>query len=78
MKDLVFNENIKIGEMLKCECVDMVFVCYQERGDNWRENAQPGQEVFTKVATTISKFEPVTVCASSDQVRKQCVIYHLF
>uniref|UniRef100_A0A7N0V8H4 Uncharacterized protein n=1 Tax=Kalanchoe fedtschenkoi TaxID=63787 RepID=A0A7N0V8H4_KALFE len=40
---------------------------YQERSDNWRENAKHGQAVFAKVAAAISKFECVTVCASPDQ-----------
>lgn len=40
----------------------------QEREDNWREKARPAQRAFVEVATAISQFEPVTVCASSDQV----------
>lgn len=40
----------------------------QERPDNWRDNAEHAQHVFVKVATAISKFEPVTVCASATQV----------
>lgn len=40
----------------------------QERGDNWREGAVPAQQVFAKVASAISKFEQVTVCASASQV----------
>ncbi|KAK1382775.1 hypothetical protein POM88_020510 [Heracleum sosnowskyi] len=39
----------------------------KERGDNWRDNAVHAQKVFAKVATAISKFEPVTVCASAAQ-----------
>ncbi|CAH2073569.1 unnamed protein product [Thlaspi arvense] len=45
-----------------------------EREDNWRHNALPAQRVFADVAKAISKFEPVTVCASSAQwenARKQ-------
>lgn len=41
----------------------------QERPDNWRDNGVHAQRVFTSVATAISKFEAVTVCASSAQVR---------
>ncbi|KAF5730226.1 hypothetical protein HS088_TW20G00599 [Tripterygium wilfordii] len=37
---------------------------WPERPDNWRDNAVPGQSAFVKVAAAISKFEPVTVCAS--------------
>lgn len=40
---------------------------WPERPDNWRDNAVPAQNVFAKVATAISKFEPVTVCASPAQ-----------
>ncbi|CAM8981805.1 unnamed protein product [Rhodiola kirilowii] len=40
---------------------------WPERSDNWRENAKHGQAVFVEVATAISKFEHVTVCASPDQ-----------
>ncbi|KAJ4713286.1 Agmatine deiminase [Melia azedarach] len=40
---------------------------WPERPDNWRDNAVHGQRVFAKVATAISKFEPVTVCASAAQ-----------
>lgn len=43
------------------------FEC-QERPDNWRENAGPAQEIFARVAIAISKFEPVTLCASAKQV----------
>ncbi|GAB4826374.1 hypothetical protein Ancab_009239 [Ancistrocladus abbreviatus] len=47
---------------------------WPERPDNWRDKAVHAQRVFAKVATSISKFEPVTVCASSAQwenARKQ-------
>uniref|UniRef100_A0A0D6QX75 Agmatine deiminase n=1 Tax=Araucaria cunninghamii TaxID=56994 RepID=A0A0D6QX75_ARACU len=40
---------------------------WPERLDNWRENAVHGQHVFAKVASAISKFESVTVCASLAQ-----------
>lgn len=40
----------------------------QERPDNWRDDAVHAQNIFAKVATAISKFEPVTVCASAAQV----------
>ncbi|XP_022736346.1 agmatine deiminase-like isoform X3 [Durio zibethinus] len=40
---------------------------WPERPDNWRGNAVHGQHVFAKVATAISMFEPVTVCASVAQ-----------
>ncbi|KAL3512349.1 hypothetical protein ACH5RR_025066 [Cinchona calisaya] len=40
---------------------------WPERPDNWRDNAVPAQHVFAKVASSISKFESVTVCASTAQ-----------
>ncbi|KAF7838577.1 agmatine deiminase [Senna tora] len=40
---------------------------WPERPDNWRDKAVHAQNVFAKVASAISKFEPVTVCASSTQ-----------
>ncbi|KAB1212803.1 Agmatine deiminase [Morella rubra] len=40
---------------------------WPERPDNWRENAVPAQHVYAKVASAISKFEPVTICASASQ-----------
>uniref|UniRef100_A0A2P2K7G7 Agmatine deiminase n=1 Tax=Rhizophora mucronata TaxID=61149 RepID=A0A2P2K7G7_RHIMU len=43
------------------------WIGWPERPDNWRDGAVPAQSVFTKVAIAISKFEPVTVCASAAQ-----------
>ncbi|KMT10878.1 hypothetical protein BVRB_5g113750 [Beta vulgaris subsp. vulgaris] len=40
---------------------------WPERPDNWRDAALHAQCVFAKVATAISNFEPVTVCASPTQ-----------
>ncbi|CAN0921897.1 Agmatine deiminase [Linum grandiflorum] len=40
---------------------------WPERPDNWRDAAVHGQRAFTNVATAISKFEPVTVCATAAQ-----------
>ncbi|KAJ8772217.1 hypothetical protein K2173_027394 [Erythroxylum novogranatense] len=40
---------------------------WPERPDNWRDNAVHAQQVFAKVAAAISRFEPVTVCASAAQ-----------
>ncbi|XP_044476293.1 agmatine deiminase [Mangifera indica] len=40
---------------------------WPERPDNWRNNAVHAQKVFAEVATAISKFEPVTVCANAAQ-----------
>ncbi|RHN63773.1 putative agmatine deiminase [Medicago truncatula] len=38
-----------------------------ERTDNWRDNAVHAQRVFARVVAAISRFERVTVCASSAQ-----------
>ncbi|KAJ6807013.1 agmatine deiminase [Iris pallida] len=43
---------------------------WPERPDNWREDAKNGQQVFAEVASAISQFEPVTVCASPAQYTK--------
>ncbi|KAL5751464.1 hypothetical protein ACOSP7_026067 [Xanthoceras sorbifolium] len=43
------------------------WIGWPERPDNWRDNAVHAQRVFAKVATAISKFEPVTMCASAAQ-----------
>lgn len=40
---------------------------WPERPDNWRDNAVHIQTIFVKVASAISRFEPVTVCASPSQ-----------
>ncbi|KAL6650874.1 hypothetical protein ACP70R_009799 [Stipagrostis hirtigluma subsp. patula] len=40
---------------------------WPERPDNWREQAGPAQEIFARTAIAISKFEPVTICASAKQ-----------
>ncbi|KAF9667685.1 hypothetical protein SADUNF_Sadunf15G0049400 [Salix dunnii] len=51
-----------------CGCnADGFFTVQAERLDIWRDNAVHAQLVFTKVAIAISKFEPVTVCASCAQ-----------
>ncbi|PSS08324.1 Agmatine deiminase [Actinidia chinensis var. chinensis] len=46
---------------------------WPERPDNWRDDAVHGQRLFVEVASAISKFEPVTVCASAGQwVNARC------
>ena len=37
----------------------------QERGDNWHSDAAPARAAFLEVATAISSFEPLTMCASA-------------
>lgn len=51
------------------------FQCWMgwpERPDNWRNNAVHGQRAFATVASAISRFEPVTVCASAAQWENAC------
>ncbi|KAK6925186.1 Peptidyl-arginine deiminase, Porphyromonas-type [Dillenia turbinata] len=43
------------------------WIGWPERPDNWRDNAVHAQKVFADVAVAISRFEPVTVCASAAQ-----------
>jgi len=40
---------------------------WPERPDNWRNNAVHAQSVYARIASAISKFETVTVCASAAQ-----------
>ena len=44
---------------------------WPQREDNWRDKAGPVQRAFVDVATAISQFEPVTVCANPEQVQHQ-------
>ncbi|XP_051132787.1 agmatine deiminase-like [Andrographis paniculata] len=46
------------------------WIGWPERPDNWRNNAVHAQDAYVNVATAISRFEPVTVCASSAQWNK--------
>lgn len=43
------------------------WMIWPERTDNWRNNATPAQIAFVNVATTIAKYEKVTMCVSSNQ-----------
>lgn len=43
------------------------YIIWPERPDNWRLGAKPAQKVFTEVANTIAKYEPITVCVSKEQ-----------
>lgn len=48
---------------------DLPFL-FQERPDNWRDHGIHAQQAFAKVASAISRFEAITVCASPSQVSK--------
>jgi agmatine deiminase len=37
------------------------------RTDTWRNGAKPAQQAFTELASTITRFEAVTVCVPTDQ-----------
>lgn len=44
-----------------------VYMLWPQRTDNWRNGAKPAQEVFVKVASTIAKYEPMTMLVNRDQ-----------
>jgi agmatine deiminase len=46
---------------------EKTWMIWPERTDNWRLGAKPAQHAFVDVATTISKYEPVTMCVSPSQ-----------
>uniref|UniRef100_A0A1D1YST1 Agmatine deiminase n=1 Tax=Anthurium amnicola TaxID=1678845 RepID=A0A1D1YST1_9ARAE len=48
------------------------WIGWPERTDNWRDDAFPVQCAFVEVASAISKYEPVTICASTSQYAKAC------
>jgi agmatine deiminase len=41
------------------------WMAWPHRPDNWRMNAAPAQRAFAEVASAISQFEPVTMCANA-------------
>jgi agmatine deiminase len=43
------------------------WMLWPERTDNWRLGAKPAQKVFTEIASTIARFEPVTVGVNQRQ-----------
>ena len=46
---------------------DGCYMIWPERPDNWRLGGKPAQAVFTKVANTIGKYEPLTMIVSKAQ-----------
>ena len=46
---------------------DGVYMLWPQRTDNWRNGAKPAQEVFVKVASTIAKYEKMTMLVNRDQ-----------
>lgn len=43
------------------------YLIWPERQDNWRNGGKPVQKVFTELAKTIAKFQPVTMLVNQDQ-----------
>ncbi len=43
------------------------WMIWPERPDNWRMGGKPAQKAFKKVAETIARHEPVTMCVSAGQ-----------
>ena len=44
-----------------------IWMGWPQRPDNWRDKAKPAQAAFVQVATAISRFTPVTICANASQ-----------
>lgn len=44
-----------------------IWMIWPERPDNWRNGGKPAQETYKNIATTISKFTPVTMLVSQNQ-----------
>lgn len=45
-----------------------VWMIWPERTDVWRDHATPGQKAFANVASAISRFTPVTLLTSAEQL----------
>ncbi|MFC7392217.1 agmatine deiminase [Scopulibacillus cellulosilyticus] len=43
------------------------WMLWPERTDTWRLGAKPAQKAFINVASSIAKFEPVTLCVNANQ-----------
>lgn len=46
---------------------DQVWMLWPERPDVWRDGGKPAQKSYVDIATTISRFTKVTVCATASQ-----------
>jgi hypothetical protein len=46
------------------------WIAWPKRPDVWRDSGRPAKQAFTEVITAVARFEPVTVVAHRDQVRK--------
>ena len=44
-----------------------IWMGWPQRTDNWRNDAMPAQAAFVEVASAISRFTPVTICANASQ-----------
>ncbi len=52
------------------EAHERCWMLWPVRPDNWRDNAAPAQAAFARVARTIGGFEPVTVGAPPDHLKR--------
>jgi len=43
------------------------WMLWPQRPDNWRMGGKPAQKAFVAVASAITRFEPLTMCANHDQ-----------
>ena len=58
---------------------DGCYMIWPERPDNWRLGGKPAQAVFTQVANTIGKYEPITMITSKAQFSTpRIVISHFY
>ena len=55
-----------------------VWMLWPERQDNWRNGAKPVQKAYTDVAVAISRFEPVTMCVSKEQLSLIHIFYKIY
>ena len=46
---------------------ERIWMLWPERPDNWRDGAKPAQQAYAEVAKAVSRFTPVTMCASRKQ-----------
>ena len=53
---------------------EKVWMIWPERPDNWRDGGKPAQEAFAEVAKAISKFTPMNVVVSQQQLSMKCPI----
>ncbi|BDR56923.1 hypothetical protein KIMC2_14850 [Xylocopilactobacillus apis] len=45
------------------------YMMWPKRPDNWRKGGKPAQKLFAEIASTISKYEPITMLVQQDQYK---------